>query len=140
MCRRLSSLWSVSQVSNSQIYEALCYLCTLSTVGQTLTFDKAEIQYRICFIIKLLTLEIKQASLHHTTTYVTRSPRPSPKEGQMMTSCCNNNWCTLMTFQAQESRIQGLFYGLSHDGQIVFSTKLKPSGKSKLIRMAHLAG
>ena len=31
-------------------------------------------------------------------------------------------------------------YGLSHDGHIVFSTKLKPSGKSKLVMMAHLAG
>ena len=31
-------------------------------------------------------------------------------------------------------------YGPSHDGRIVFSTKLEPSGKSKLVIMAHLAG
>ena len=31
-------------------------------------------------------------------------------------------------------------YGPSHDGRIVFSTKLEPSGKSKLVIMPHLAG
>ena len=74
MCRRLSSLWSVSQVSNSQIYEALCYLCTLSTIGQTLTFSPHKsgnsiqdlLHYQITHFGNQTSIMFTD-SLHHTT-------------------------------------------------------------------------
>ena len=61
-----------------------------------------------------------------------------------MTSHCSDNLYALMTFQGQELRmyVKGWLYGLSHNGRLVFSIKLKPSGNSKLVIhvMAHLAG
>ena len=51
--------------------------------------------------------------------------------------------CTLWLHSKGKNRgckLQGSLYGLSHDGCIVFSTKLKPSGKSKLVIVVHLTG
>ena len=119
MRRRLPSLWSVFQVSNSQIYEALCYLCTLSTVGQTLTFLSTQKR-------KFNTGFGNQASCSQTHYIIPLSSvcdkisQAFSKGGpEDMTSCHSNNWCTLMTFQAQKSWIQGSLYELSHNGHIV---------------------
>ena len=37
-------------------------------------------------------------------------------------------------------KVHSMESGLSHNGRIGFSTKLKPSDQSKLVVMAHLAG
>ena len=98
MRRRLPSLWSVFQVSNSQIYEALCYLCTLSTVGQTLTFLSTQKR-------KFNTGFGNQASCSQTHYIIPLSSvcdkisQAFSKGGpEDMTSCHSNNWCTPMTF------------------------------------------
>ena len=50
--------------------------------------------------------------------------------------------CALMTFKGKNRgyKLQELFYELSHDWRMRFSTRLKPSGWSKLVIMTHLAG
>ena len=59
-----------------------------------------------------------------------------------MTSRRSENLDALITFQGQESReckLQGRFYGQSRWALSVFYYA-KPSGKLKLVIMAHLAG
>ena len=62
-----------------------------------------------------------------------------------MTSRRSDNLYTLTTFQGR-ARIVDASYkdhsacGRGHDGRMVFSTKLKPSGYSKLVIVANLSG
>jgi len=41
-----------------------------------------------------------------------------------MTPRHSDNFHALITFQGQECKLQGWLYGQSHDGHLVFSTKL----------------
>ena len=54
-----------------------------------------------------------------------------------MTSHHCDNLHVLITFQGQDASCKDR---LSHDGRILFSAKLKPSGNSKLAIVTHLIG